>query len=88
MEEKFEEKVFEYKLKSLIEQRTLISQMLTVLTGGVVWLCFLDVPDYKYIVAAFGFYFICMLIKSLMNTIEELDTCLYGKNRGSRHGKY
>ena len=76
-EERFEEKLFEYRLKSLIEQKTLISQMLTVLIGGVVLLCFLDAPDYKYIAAGIGVYLVFILIKSLMDTITELNGYLY-----------
>lgn len=47
-EEKFEEKLFEYKLKSLIELRTALVGAIAVLSGGVMWLIFLNAPNYRY----------------------------------------
>ncbi len=47
-EEKFEEKLFEYKLKSLIELRTTLVGAIAVLSGGVMWLIFLNAPNYRY----------------------------------------
>jgi len=44
-EEKFEEKLFEYKLKSLIELRTTLVGAIAVLSGGVMWLIFLNAPN-------------------------------------------
>lgn len=75
-----EEKIFEYRIKSLIAQRTTLSNMLAVLTGGVMWLAFLDAPNYKFIPVTIGAYFICIFAISLMNTITELNGYLY-KNK-------
>ncbi len=72
-----EEKVFEYKLKSLIELRTTLVGTIAILSGGVMWLMFLDAPKYRYFFVAFGFYFICVFAVSLMKTITELNAIFY-----------
>ncbi len=72
-----EEKIFEYKMKNLIAQKTVLSNMIAVLTGGVMWLIFLDAPKYKYIPAVIGAYLVCIFVTSLMNTITELNGYLY-----------
>lgn len=84
MEEKFEEKVFEYKLKSLIEQRTMLSSMIVILSGGITWLVFLDAPNYKYLFIVFGIYVACIFVNSLMSTILELNRILYKKQAGDK----
>ena len=81
MEEKFEEKVFEYKLKSLIELRTALMQLLTVLTGGVVGLCFVANSKLKLFLIIAGLFFGAIFVKSLVSAIRELNKIIYRKNK-------
>ena len=74
-----EEKIFEYKLKNLIAQKTVLSNMIAVLTGGIMWLTFLDAPKYRFLFVAVGVYFVFVFIISLMKTITELNIILYKK---------
>lgn len=79
MEEKFEEKVFEYKVKNLIALRTTLCNMIAVLAGGVMWLTFLDAPKYRLLFVVIGVYFVCLFAISLIKTITELNTIIYKK---------
>lgn len=76
-----EEKIFEYKVKNLIAQRTTLSNMIAILAGGVMWLTFLDAPRYRLLFVAIGVYFVCVFVISLIKTITELNMIIYKKER-------
>lgn len=79
MEEKFEEKVFEYRMKSLIELRTALMQLLTVLVGGVIGLCFVENSKLKFFLITAGLAFVAIFVKSFISTIRELNKIIYRK---------
>lgn len=53
--------------------------MIAVLTGGVMWLTFLDAPKYRFLFVAIGVYFVCVFVISLIKTTTELNTIIYKK---------
>lgn len=81
MEEKFEEKVFEYKLKSLIKLRTALMQILTVLIGGIVGLSFTADSKLKHALIIAGIILAVIFAKSLASAIREFNKIVYRKKK-------
>lgn len=80
-----EEKVFEYKLKSLIAQKTMLAQMITVLISGTVGLCFIEKhSSLRAILITAGIFFVAVFVKSFMKTVIELNTYLYSSSKTKR----
>ena len=76
-------KFLELKIKDLVSLRQLITQALVVLIGGVVGLFFIPESKLKYIVIAFGVFYVVVLGKNLYSTINKIDKLLYKKEMGS-----
>lgn len=81
-----EEKIFEYKVKNLIEQKTMLAQMITVLIGGTVGLCFIEkLNELRGILITAGIFFVIIFVKSFIKTVIELNTYLYSSNKKRRN---
>ncbi len=69
------------KVNNLIALRQLITQVLTVLTGGLVGVFLMPNTAFKIFLLIFGIYFTAKLIATLANTITELNSYLYSNKR-------
>lgn len=74
-------KVEEYKVQNCFLLRQLLTTLITVLSGGIVGLFFVQNSFWKFFFIVIGFFFLAVFVSSFRKNNIELNEYLYKQRR-------